>query len=351
MKNFISLSVAAFFVLSACAAPVVKTTALVPAKFHEATKLKEIAVLPFDGPGGKEFAAEIEGTLASINIDDQQYFTLIERTRIEKILSEQALSQTGVIDETTAGKVGKLIGAKGIYTGVVNTRNIQNNHYRENREECVYREIKYDKKGKAYEGNCVRWRKYAVSCAKKQATFAFTPKLIEVQTGRIVYSNNKVWMESSSACQDSRTPLASDSELIAKAKEKAKMSFKKDIAPNYVTFTVTLMDSKEGITSNEAEQKMDQGSDFAGHNRLDRACELWGEARILSPNAPSLIYNLGVCAEVRGDLENALELYKKAERAFTKPDHRITSAIARCSEAIKRQKVLKEELARTSPSP
>ena len=36
--------------LISCAPPAVKTTALVPAKFHEATKLTTVAVLPFDGP-------------------------------------------------------------------------------------------------------------------------------------------------------------------------------------------------------------------------------------------------------------------------------------------------------------
>lgn len=69
--------------LSACATPAVKITALVPAKFHEATKLKEVAVLPFDGPNGREFASEIEGTIASVNIDNRQYFTLIDRIKLE----------------------------------------------------------------------------------------------------------------------------------------------------------------------------------------------------------------------------------------------------------------------------
>jgi hypothetical protein len=65
-------------ILFSCATPAVKTTTLIPARFHEATKLKEVAVLPFDGQTGREFAAEIEGTIASINVDNKQYFTLIK---------------------------------------------------------------------------------------------------------------------------------------------------------------------------------------------------------------------------------------------------------------------------------
>jgi len=336
------------FILFSCAPPAIKTTTLVPARFHEATKLKEIAVLPFDGPGGRDFAAEIEGTLASVNIDDKQYFTLVDRTKIEKVLSEQALSQTGVIDEATAAKVGKLVGAKGIYTGTVTARNVRDNHYSEKRQTCIKKAIEYDNKGRAYEGRCIQYKDYFVSCTRRDSIFAFTPKLIQVETGKIIYSNNLSGTATSSACSDSSEPLASEVDLLEKAKEAAKTAFKRDVAPNYVTLEVNLMESTDDIPSKEGKQKMEKAIDFAKHNRLDRACELWGEARILSPNSASLLYNLGVCAEVRGDFDNALELYKKADKALNKPDDRITAGIVRVSEAIKKQKVLKDQLASIS---
>jgi hypothetical protein len=330
--------------LFACAPTAVKTTSLVPGKFHEAAKLREIAVLPFDGIKGTEFATEIEGTLAGVNIDDKQYFTLVDRTKIEKILKEQALSQTGAIDETTASKVGKLIGAKGIYTGIVTAANSTDSNYAEKRQRCSQKQIKYDKKGNAYEGNCISWVDYTVSCTKRDAVFSFTPKLVEVETARIIYTNNLSGTATASVCQDKQKPLPSGFDLTTQAKEKAKLAFKQDVAPHYVTFPIKLMDSKNGITSKEAGDKLDQGMDFANHNRLDRACELWGEGRILSPNSPSLLYNLAICAEVRGDLESALDLYKKADRELNKPDDRITAGLGRVSEAIKREKKLKDQL-------
>ena len=321
--------------LISCAPPAVKTTALVPAKFHEATKLTTVAVLPFDGPGGREFSNEIEGALAAVNVDDKQYFTLIDRTKLEKILKEQEFSQTGIVDETTASKVGKLLGAKGIYTGAVTGRSCEDSRFTEKRSKCASQDR---------DGKCTRWTEYSVSCTKMDAIFSFTPKLIEVETGRIIYSNNISGAASGSGCQDSGRPIPSENDLIAMAKEKCKDSFKRDVAPNYVTFNIRLMESKEGITSKEAEGKMDQAMDFAKNNRLDRACELWGESRVLSTNSPSLLYNLGICAEVRGDLESALDLYKKADRALNKPDERITAAMGRVSGAIKKQRVLQEQL-------
>lgn len=331
------------FVLSACAAPAIKTTGLVPAKFHEATKIKEVAVLPFDGPRGREFAAEIEGVLTSITVDDKQYFTLIDRTRLNRILKEQELSQTGVIDEKWAVKVGRMVGAKGIYTGVVRAADIKDTPYTERREECSKKEILYDKKGNVIEENCQKWRIYQVPCIKRDAIFAFTPKLIEVETGKIVYSRNLSQVQTVKGCQDGGS-LPSGLELMKKAKGTLKAAFKRDVAPFYVTFEIKLMDSEEGSASKEALLKLNQGIEYAQKNRFDRACELWEEGRILSPDFPSLLYNLAICAEVKGDFGNAMDLLAKADKALNKPNDLITAGRGRVSNAIKKQQKLNEQL-------
>lgn len=46
---------------------------------------------------------------------------VVERSKIESILKEQALAQTGVIEQETAQEVGRLAGAEYIITGDINT--------------------------------------------------------------------------------------------------------------------------------------------------------------------------------------------------------------------------------------
>ncbi|MBA3018494.1 MAG: hypothetical protein KJ550_00845 [Proteobacteria bacterium] len=46
-------------------------------------------------------------------------FEVVERGMLNKIIDEQKLSMTGVIDETTATKIGKLLGVKAIISGSV----------------------------------------------------------------------------------------------------------------------------------------------------------------------------------------------------------------------------------------
>jgi tetratricopeptide (TPR) repeat protein len=77
---------------------------------------------------------------------------------------------------------------------------------------------------------------------------------------------------------------------------------------------------------------------------MDNACELWGEARNIAPNSHALLFNLGVCAESRGDLDAALSLYKQADKRLGKPDDDISSALNRIETAIKNRGKLKEAL-------
>lgn len=340
---FFVLFAISFTTITACT-PAIKHTALMPARFHNASLLKEVAVLPFEGKQGREFATEIEGALASINIGDKQYFTVVDRVKLDKIINELKFSQSGLVDESKAAQLGKMVGAKGIYTGIINRSESVDNPYREERSVCAQRELKRDRRGNLVEGSCIRWNNYTVNCTERRAIFEFTPKLIEVETGRVVYSKTITQTKSAKGCSDSSLPIPSSFELIGNAKELAKADFKKDVAPYYITMEIKLMDSTDGITAKEAEKKFEQGLDFAKHQRMDRACELWGEARIISPNSPSILYNLGLCSEITGDPEKALDLYKKADKLMTKPDDKLTAALKRVGTQVEKQKLLKEQM-------
>lgn len=339
--KFVAISIVLF--LSAGCAPKVKVSMLQPAQYHQASITKRIAVLPFGGSYGNDFTSELEGLLGDIFIDGEQYFTLVDRTAIDQTMGELQLSLSGAIDEKTAAKVGELVGAQGIYTGRVTLSSCTDSPFKRQRSECVKREIKYDKKGNAYEGACIRWRRYSVPCTKRVANFSCSPKLIDVATGRIIYSRNLSGSATASACEDIK-PIPAEAELLRKAREIVKAQLRNDIAPSRVTKSVKLMNSKAGITSDEAKDKLKRGLAYAGNQRLDAACVLWEEASLLSPDAPSLLFNLGVCAESQGDYVRAMELYKKADKLIGKPDDSITAALKRTTTAISNQEKLVEQL-------
>jgi tetratricopeptide (TPR) repeat protein len=322
---------------------------LEPALYHEACMTKTVAVLPFHGPQGHEIASELEGVLSGITIDDRPFFNLVERTALDKVMSEYSLNQSGMISQQNAAKLGKMVGAQGIYTGIVSIAGYTDSPYREERSECSQYKKKYDKKGNEYQGSCIQWRKYYVDCVKRAATFAVTPKLIDVASARIVYSHNLSASTESSGCSDG-TPAVDGDQLIQKAKDKVKQQFRMDVAPFPVTREIKLMDSTDGIQSDAARGKLKQGLNYAENNRFETACELWEEARNLCPDSSyALLFNLGVCAEARGDATAAYDLYKKADRLLGKPDEDITLALTRASSSVKRQNKLREQLVPGNP--
>jgi hypothetical protein len=316
---------------------------LQPAEYNEASLTKTVAVLPFSGPGGEQITSEVEGVLGSISIDGKNYFTMVDRNAIDKVLGEIKFNQSGIVDQDTAAEVGKLIGAQGIYTGAVTQNNSTEGHYTEKRSECARYNQECDAKGNCRQTSCAQWRERTVNCTKRTGYFAFSPKLIEVKTGKILYTRNISGSAGSSGCTDGQPPK-SGSELIGQSIEMAKTGFRKDIAPYYIVREIKLMDSTGGIDSSVAKDKLKRGIDYAGKKRLDAACELWGEAYTIAPNSPSITYNLGVCAESRGDVAASLPLYKKADSLLGKPDDDITLALTRVTEAINNQEKLKAQL-------
>lgn len=327
--------------LVSCSAPVMKTSVLAPPKFSEASKIREIAFLPFDGPHGKELSDELGTTLAGVFVEEKPYFTLVDRSRVEKILAEQGISQSGTMGESAVARLGKLVGAKGVYTGVVTAMAVEKSPFTETRRVCLQSEFTYQTQSKSREQNCIKWNNFSVDCLKSDGVVSFTASLIEVETGKVIYRTNVSEDAGSSSCVDSKTPPPTEVELVLRAKDRAKLTFQKEVAPSHIVFDFPLMESKEGINSKEAEQLLDQGLDSVKRRRLDKACELWETGSRIAPQSPSLTYNLALCAETREDWKTSADLYKKAQQSLGKPDDRITWGLKRVTE---RQKSLKDRL-------
>jgi len=84
----------------------------------------KIAVFPFSRTiardGNMTYFAETEMISLLVN---QRRFDVVERAQLERILSEQSLGQTGVIDISQAVEVGKISGVKYAVLGTVTNVN------------------------------------------------------------------------------------------------------------------------------------------------------------------------------------------------------------------------------------
>ncbi|UCE06161.1 MAG: hypothetical protein JSW07_21695 [bacterium] len=81
-----------------------------------------IAVFPFEDANARTEVAKLGQTLTEMLITaliQGNRFSVMERVQLEKILEEQSLTQTGVIDVETAIEVGKLSGLEGVIVGSI----------------------------------------------------------------------------------------------------------------------------------------------------------------------------------------------------------------------------------------
>ncbi len=112
MTKHLTLFIAlAWLAASACSTIDVALTK----KIDVSNKLKKVAVFPFDVKGagwGDEFSDAISHCFFKTGRVE-----VVEREALERILKEQNLSMTGLIDDKSAVKIGKLLGADVILVG------------------------------------------------------------------------------------------------------------------------------------------------------------------------------------------------------------------------------------------
>ena len=219
MKKALLLSVLA----AGCAAPPV--VAVKPG--YDFAKVGRVALIDFqDAPGqpgsGAAVSQELEPFLLKAGYD------LIERGQVEKLLQEQAFSQSGAVDPATAESIGKLLGVNALILGRVTTavqarsstylQTVQNVAYRP-----VYQTVQYqDREGKLRarqtigQYDVVTTNDHIPQTYTTPATLAFAARLVDVATGQVL------WTGSSSSDGDSMAAAAADAcARLMKALKKA----------------------------------------------------------------------------------------------------------------------------------
>jgi TolB-like protein len=81
-----------------------------------------LAVFPFDDNTGQSEESQLAETISEMMVTalaQTNRYRLIERTQLGKVLEEQALGQSGALEQQTAVEVGKLIGVNIVLVGSI----------------------------------------------------------------------------------------------------------------------------------------------------------------------------------------------------------------------------------------
>ena len=117
----------------------------------------------FLGLGSKEGRSFQEGAFTNV-------FTVVERNELQRVIDELQLSQSGLLNDSTAAQVGEILGVDAIIAGSVN----------------VSCEERWSTEERKYDGD----KKREVSCEHLATSASATMRIIHIETGQVIGSKD-----------------------------------------------------------------------------------------------------------------------------------------------------------------
>ncbi|MBA3027053.1 MAG: hypothetical protein FP820_11725 [Sulfurimonas sp.] len=328
---FLLLPIVTVFI-SGCAQKV-GMKALEPAEVDRASQTKKIAVTEFayDDIG---LANKIEANLARHKINNQNYFTIVSRGDFNKILREQKLQNSGLVDTSTAVEVGNLIGAQAIISGSVGRLSSSDTRYYEERTKCA------DKK-------CKELYRYNVGCTKRVVGLSAEIKMVDIAAGDIIYADTMSKNSSYYHCSDDSRTIPSVESAGQSLASSIANDFTYKLTPHYRYFEVELLEDPDLDYTDEQEKLLEISLEYIKQNRYDKAEKYLFEL-IDSTNAQSYVafYNLGVVKEAEGKYIEAKEYYEKSDSLMVEPVEQISLAYVRIQSLIAKRDMTQAQIQR-----
>ncbi|MBS1582457.1 MAG: hypothetical protein JST66_09690 [Bacteroidetes bacterium] len=152
-----------------------------------------IAVLPFSGPSDRKAQAatvQAYATTALTEVDDP-FLSVVDRENIQRILDEQRLGMSGVVDEQTAVSAGKLMGAQAVLMGtLIEYREDPGSLRRSTKDGFESYQVKQLNKETQEYQYVTRYKpvKYTEYYQENKVTISYSYKLVSLETGQVLMS-------------------------------------------------------------------------------------------------------------------------------------------------------------------
>lgn len=311
----------------------IKIQALHPAEVGAMATQKKVAINSFknDSVG---LSGKIESKIAQHKLDGRTYFTVLSRKDLDKIMAEQHLQSSELMDEATTTRIGKLIGAQAIVSGEIIASNTHYSSYQKQEKEC----LSYTKKGV-----CEKWRYYNVTCKTMRTSLSANINILNVETGTLIYGDTLNKEYSGDSCDDT---ILSQVQALNRLSTSIADNFVHKLTPHYIYFEVTLLDEIE-LKSATKQQKeaFKYALEYLESNRFDKAQQILERLLDeLDAKSYAVVYVYGVVQEAQGKLKEAQKMYLLADSLTLRPVVEIDTAIVRIQSSIQKNKQAIEQI-------
>jgi len=326
------LFISSLFFFSACS-KTITMKALEPAEVDRVAYTKKITVTHFknDKVG---LSNKVEANLASFSIDNKNYFTMVSRNDFDKIVQEQRIQNSGLVDVETATEIGHLIGAQAIISGNVASPTAQDSHFYEDRVRC--KDLK-----------CKELVFYNVRCTKRVVGLSAEVRITDVTRGDIIFADTLNKNATFKHCVDDSKALPSKEMAAQRLATTIAREFTYKLTPHYRHFDVTLLDSPDLDYSSKQEELLKVSLEYIEQERYSKAENLL-KRLVDSTGSQSYVpfYDLGVLSEAKGKYKEAQEYYNYADNLMVQPVKEINDAVKRIERLILKRKKTREQINR-----
>jgi len=214
-------------------------------------------------------------------------FELVERSRLSQVLGEQRLGSSGVVDESQAAQVGKILGVDALVTGSL----------------AVTQADKPERRQYTSEG-----RTYVVNCIKREVKVTARVRITQVETANILGSAERSGGGKSDKCEPDLADLLPVAELTNEISRGVAEEVANYLAPH---FELQEFDLRK-VTGKEVEALAKKGGEAARELRVDEAFAIYKSLYDKDAYSPELAFNVAVLHEVVGNQSQAAEYYGAA---------------------------------------
>lgn len=263
------MTLGALVIGSAAIAESVKITGRFPADYREPSFLKRMGVDRIDGPDGRALGYALERS-----IGNRGHYTVV------------------------AGGSN----VDGILSGAVSTE-INEARVTQEREECVDK-IR-DAQGRE---QCRRKEKRTIYCRQRTIDVTADLRIARANDGRVVYSTRKPRQNAVTWCPNESAPGAVDG-VVRGMTDSIADEVAREISPHTDTYTPRFYESRDGLPKEYHDRF--KAAIRATQRDLTGACAEFAAINQASPQF-AVAYDLGICAEAKGDFEAAIDAYRQA---------------------------------------
>ena len=278
--------------------------------------IRRIAVVDFRGPqnSGQAVASKLIARLWESN-----FYTLVERSELQRILEEHAIGMSGVVDVNTAVEAGKLLGVDAILLGEVIQYQVEDSKdHRKVKRKVWTGEYERDAKGniiyeKTLFGGKVKKKKYkevlvTEEILTRSGTVTVGFRMVDVRTAEI-RATRQVSHTFQRTVVVGKEQLPARGEILNQLLDKCVNEIVNMLVPHEVQVTVQFEKGSDALN---------RGIELAKSGLWDKAVAVWEAAVKKNPADPRAWYNLGIGYEALLQLDKAEKAFDRAVSLKTK---------------------------------